>query len=167
MLPATDLCRYCSAVRELYVYMCMYDKACFFAHGPAFLFWPRVILALSAAMQVLVPVGLRGACSGRSKSRDLASTQRIAFRLAEPRGTMEPHMLIVWPFALLLRLYRVVITSSLKLLSCLLCGSHGTAAVAHETLPFVTATDGASVCVRACLCHVCFLSTSGIVNTSK
>ena len=48
-----------------------------------------------------------------------------------------------------------------------LCGSHGTAAVAHETLPFVTATDGASVCVRACLCHVCFLSTSGIVNTSK
>ena len=38
------------------------------------------------------------------------------------------------------------ITQSLKLPSSLLCGSHGTTAFAHLALPFVTATDGASVC---------------------
>ena len=45
-------------------------------------------------------------------------------------------------------LYHVCITPSLKLSSSLLCGSHGTTAIAHRALPFVTATDGASVCVR-------------------
>ena len=49
---------------------------------------------------------------------------------------------------MLLQLYHVCITPSLKLSSSLLCGSHGTNAVAHQALPFVTATDGASVCVR-------------------
>ena len=33
-----------------------------------------------------------------------------------------------------------------QLSSSLLCGSDGTTAVAHQALPFVTATDGASVC---------------------
>ena len=46
----------------------------------------------------------------------------------------------------------VCITPSLKLLSSLLCGGHGTTAVAHQVLPFVMATDGTSVC--ACACHV-------------
>ena len=42
-----------------------------------------------------------------------------------------------------------IITPSLKLSSSLLCGSHGTTAIAHQILPFVTATDGASVlCVH-------------------
>ena len=49
-------------------------------------------------------------------------------------------------FALLLLVYHVYITPSPNLSSSLLCGSHGTTALAHEALPFVTATDGASVC---------------------
>ena len=52
----------------------------------------------------------------------------------------------------LLLLYHVCIAPSLKLLTSLLCGSQDTTAVAHQVLPFVTATDGASVC--ACPCHV-------------
>ena len=35
---------------------------------------------LYTTVQVFVPAGLRGACSGRSKSRDLASNHGIAFR---------------------------------------------------------------------------------------
>ena len=37
---------------------------------------------LYTTVQVWVQIGLRGACSGRSKSRNLASTQGIAFRPA-------------------------------------------------------------------------------------
>ena len=49
----------------------------------------------------------------------------------------------------------VCITPTLNFSSSLLCHSHRTTAVAHQVLPFVTATDGASVyvCVRA----LCFL----------
>ena len=43
--------------------------------------------------QVWVTTGLRGARSGHSKSRDLASDHGIAFRLAEPRRAMEAHSL--------------------------------------------------------------------------
>ena len=39
--------------------------------------------------QVLVPAGLRGAGSGRSNSRGLASNHGIAFRFTEPRQDME------------------------------------------------------------------------------
>ena len=63
--------------------------------------------------------------------------------------------------------YHVVcIAPSLKLSSprtlwwrSLRCGSHGTTAIAHQVLPFVAATDGASVCVCVCLCVCvsCFL----------
>ena len=42
------------------------------------------------------------------------------------------------------------ITPSHKLSSSLLCDSHGTSAVAHQALPVVTATDGASLSVRVC-----------------
>ena len=49
----------------------------------------------------------------------------------------------------------VYITPSLKLSNSVLCGSHGATAVTHHhTLPFVTATDGESVC--ACACHVSY-----------
>ena len=41
---------------------------------------------LYTTTQVWVPAGLRGACSGRSKSRNLASDRGIAFRPA----TVEP-----------------------------------------------------------------------------
>ena len=36
------------------------------------------------------------------------------------------------------------ITPCLKLSSSFLCGTHGTASVAHQALPFVTATDSAN-----------------------
>ena len=61
---------------------------------------PRVVFSRSrlrgtqggrayATGHVWVPAGLPGARSGRSKRRDLPSNHRIAFRLAEPRRTME------------------------------------------------------------------------------
>ena len=65
-------------------------------------------------------------------------------------GQLNPHNLGFFPLALLL--YHVCITPSHKLSSSLLCASHGTTAVAHQALPFVTATDGASLCT--CACHV-------------
>ena len=51
--------------------------------------------------------------------------------------------------------YVVCITPSLQLSSSLLCDSPRTTAVAHQALPFVTATDGASAC--ACVHVLCFL----------
>ena len=52
--------------------------------------------------------------------------------------------------------YHVVcITPAVKFSSSLSCGSHGTTAVAHQVLPVVTATDGASSC--ACVCVLYFL----------
>ena len=53
-------------------------------------------------------------------------------------------------FALLLLVYHVYITPSPNLSSSLLCGSHGTTAVAHQAFPFVMATDGAYQCVFLC-----------------
>ena len=96
--------------------------------------------------QVWVPAGICGARSGQSR----AIWQLITgFLSASPSlaGQCNPHDLRVFP---LLLLYHVRITPSLKLSSCLLCGSHGTTAVVHQALPLVTATDGASVCVRVC-----------------
>ena len=112
-------------------------------------------LALSAARgtqggrvytttQVWPPAEPRVAHSGRPKSRELDLFQRIAFRDAEPRRTMEtPKSLL---FALLL-LYHTRITPSPKLSSSLICGSHATTAVEHQALfPFVTASNGTSGC---------------------
>ena len=116
-------------------------------HWPVFPIWPRVFCcALGCGARfphVWGPVGLRGSRPRRSKSGELASTNGIAFRLAEPRRTMETPQFN--GFALLL--CHVCIASSIKLSSSLLCCSHGTTAVAHQALPFVTAMDGASVCV--------------------
>ena len=91
--------------------------------------------------QVWGPAGLRGARSGRSKSRDPASNQGIAFRLAESRRTLETPQRNVF----VLLLYPARITPPPKLSSSLLGGSQGTTAVAHQALPFVKAKDGASV----------------------
>ena len=62
--------------------------------------------------QVWVPAGLRGARSGRSKPRDLASNRGIAFHLAEHRRTMGTPQFKI--FVLVLMLYHVSITPSLK-----------------------------------------------------
>ena len=43
--------------------------------------------------QVWVPGGLRGTCSGRSKSQNLSGNHGVAFRELEPSKTMEnPHI---------------------------------------------------------------------------
>ena len=58
---------------------------------------------------------------------------------------------LLLPLLLLLLYYLEVclFTPCHKLSSSLLCGNHSETAVAHQALPFVTATDGASVCARA------------------
>ena len=74
-----------------YVRMCIFTF--FFAEYEAFRFRSRVFhralgmrgmqgTRLYTTLQVWVPGGLRGACSGRSKSRNLASHHGIAFRRA-------------------------------------------------------------------------------------
>ena len=84
---------------------------------------------------------------GRSKSRDLASDHGIASRLAEPRRTMETPQNSIFPRLTLL--FHTCITPSPELSSSLLCGSHGTTAVAHQALPFC---DGHGRCIRVCAC---------------
>ena len=83
-------------------YNTMYTR--FFLHSPAF--FPVAVGLLSRSKlrgtrgarlyttaQDWVPGGLRGACSGRSKSRHLASNRGVAFAEPEPSTTMEkPHV---------------------------------------------------------------------------
>ena len=64
-------------------------------------------------------------------------------------GPWKPHVFLFFFFALSSQL-QPSITPSHKLSSSLLCDSHGTSAVAHQALPVVTATDGASLSVRVC-----------------
>ena len=87
----------------------------------------------------------------------VARAGEIAFRLTEPRRTMETSYFTDACSAALLRLYHVSIAPCLKPSSCLLwwqprCNSSRTSSAS----PFVTDTDGASVCVRFV---PCFLST--------
>ena len=77
------------------------------------------------------PVGLRGACAGRSKSRRACSFRGIAFRRANR---------CVW------------ITPASKLFKR--CGSHATTAAALAGIPLVTATVGASACTCLCVCAI-------------
>ena len=52
-----------------------------------------------ATVQVWVPAGLRGACSGRSKSRNLASNDGIALRPARAnQARANPHNVIFFVF---------------------------------------------------------------------
>ena len=92
---------------------CMYVLH-FFAHEQAYLFRPPVFSRalgcfgtnggrVYSTVQVWAPAGLRGACSGRSKLRELALFHGIAFRDASTpsrRGPWEP--LIFSYFALVL-----------------------------------------------------------------
>ena len=89
---------------------------------------------------VWAPAGLRGACSELLTSRELARDQVAPSRAKHGNGNPN-----IQRFPLL-RLCRICITPSLQLSSSLLCDSHGATAVAHQALPFSTATDDASAC---------------------
>ena len=65
-------------------------------------------------------------------------------------GQCKPHNLL-FCFAAAAAVSCLYHTVSLKPSSSLLCGSHGTTAIAHQALPFVKATDGAPVCVCAAM----------------
>ena len=78
-------------------YLTMYQCMCVFGHLHSFLrrpwvFSPRPRLRgtqgarVHTAVQVWVPGGLRGACSGHSKSRNLAINRGVAFRGATSRA---------------------------------------------------------------------------------
>ena len=91
-----------------------------------------------------------GACSRRSKSRNLARNHGVALRPAranQAHTNPETSFLI---FHLSLLLFLKYHSSRPRL------GSHGTAA-ARQAIPFVTATNGASaygfVSMRVCACH--------------
>ena len=112
-----------------------------------------------------VPAGLRGACSGRSKRRILANTYGDAIRPARAKQengnpTVLKGFLCCWLLLLLLLLLLYLVCSH-RPSNSLQRGSHGTAAVAHQSLPFVKVTDGAFVraCLRAWVCGQLFLST--------
>ena len=87
--------------------------------------------------QVRVPAGPRASCSTQA-----ISTIYTGLRTATPSrpGPWKPHN-----FSLLLCC--CYSTQPLQASSSLLCGSHGTTAVAHQALPILTATEGALVCV--------------------
>ena len=75
------------------------------------------------------PVVLRGACSGCSKSLELASNHGIAFRLAEPPRSIETPQFNIYG---LLLLYYACTAPCPKLSSSLDGGRYGTTAVAHQ-----------------------------------
>ena len=97
--------------------------------------------------QVWVPAEFRGARSGFSKLRDLASNYGIAFHPAEPRRTME------------IPIFKILF---FRYCCCKVSVSHRPSSsqglylvavtLANQSLPFVTAADGSSVC--ACLCLI-------------
>ena len=127
----------------------VYMGCTFFAHRPAFLFWPRVFSRSLGCGARREPACTQGA-SLRPGRAPWCVIWALKFArcipLVEPRRTMEtPHFekILLCCFS-----SHVCTTRCLKLSSCLLGGSHGTTAVAHRALsPFVTATDGASVCL--------------------
>ena len=135
----------------------VYTRCTFSAHWQAVLFRPQ---ALSRALGF--EARRRAACTLRCKLgprtgfvahamgvRSCASwltfTGLLSSTPSRP-GTWKPHNSSN-------SLCCCCIAPSLQLSSPLLCGSHGTTAVAYQTLLFVTTTDGASVC--ACVCHDC------------
>ena len=97
-------------------------------------------------VQVWVPAGLRGTCSGRSKLRNLASNRDETFRLARAKQVHGNPKLSMFHTAavLLLMRYHSPQQASKRL------DSRGTTA-ALQPPAFVTATNGAAACVRVCL----------------
>ena len=101
---------------------------------------------LYTTAQVWILAVLRGACSGRSKPRNLASNRGIAFRPARANQVHANLQNVIFFTSLLLFLKRHS--------NCQWVGSHGTTA-APQAFPFVTATKRCFcvwVCQRACVC---------------
>ena len=152
-------------IHSLHVYE-VYTKLIVLHIGHHFSAGRGSFLALSAAgrarvyttAQVWVPAGPRGACSGRSKSRNLASNRGKAFVPARAKqDDGNSHELRVHKILLccwLLLLYSTMSVSHSPA-SSVLCGSHETTAVAHQALLSMTPTDGAA-CVYACAYHFPF-----------
>ena len=108
--------------------------------------------------QVWVPAGLRGACSGRSKLRNLASNHGIAFRSARPnQAHANPKKVISLVFSRFRSFFHLSLLLFLNYhISSERLGSHDTTA-ALQAFHFVTDTNGAFACgfvsVRVCECH--------------
>ena len=96
------------------------------------------------AVHFWAPAGLRGACSGRPKSRELAVFQGIAFRLAEPRRTLENPQKKCQPFLSAALSYLYHVSQALHFDKSQYNSSR------TSRFAFVTATDGACVCARVC-----------------
>ena len=107
---------------------------------------------LYTTVQVWVPTGLRDACSGRSKSRNLAINHGTAFR---PVRANQAHAnLKTLPvFFFFFCLSPVLLLKYHSSRQTPLIGSHGTTA-ALQTFPVVAATSSASACgfvsIRVC-----------------
>ena len=103
--------------------------------------------------QVWVSAGLRGACFGRSESRELASNHGVDFRRARAKqNDGSPHQTNDQYFFLRVLLCITVHTSET---------SHVTTASLMEAFPFVAATNDASACVRVCV-SVCHRTYQGV-----
>ena len=132
-------------------YACIMCKMYFFAYcWQPFLFRPRVFpRALGFGVRRGPECILRHKFAPRTGSvaHVLGVESRASWviftglRSATPsrQGPWKPHN---FSFSVCCCCYHTV----LQLSSSLRCGSHDTIAIAHQALPFVTATDGASVC---------------------
>ena len=102
--------------------------------------------------QVWVPTGLRGACSGRSKSRNLASNAGLLSDQPETnQAHANPQAAIYFSF------FPLYLPLFLKYHSSRQTQGTNCTTAALQAFPFVTATSGASarvcVSVRVCACH--------------
>ena len=98
-------------------------------------------------------------CAGTRMSFTFWDTYRcehILFLKFVPQRCVHFRQFMIYALLALLLYHGLYgVTLSFKLYSSLICGGHGTTAVAHQALPFATAMDGASL-VSAFLCHVSY-----------
>lgn len=94
------------------------------------------------------PTGLCDLCPGHSKLRELPVFHGIAFPDAEPSRTMETPHFFLRSALLLLLLYGTVVLSALKLSTYFAAATavQEQLVVAFQALPFVTITDGTTLC---------------------
>ena len=136
-------------------FVCICMKCTFLAHWPAFLFGPRVFPHPHGASLGSGQAPWR-ACYGRSKSLELASNHGNAFRLAEPRRTVETPQCTFLSAAAVSCLDHDV-PHALKLPTWRQ-PRHNSNRISSSS-PFAAATDGSSMRLRVC---ACFLLTLGI-----
>ena len=131
------------------VRVCM-EFTFFFVHWPPFLFWPRVFSRGLGCGACRGPACTHGAslgpgraCSGHSKSRELASNHGIAFRRDRANQIHgKPHN----------RNYQQVS----HILLCITARTSGAATLQQKAFPSVAATHKCfcvRVCVRVRVCH--------------